>query len=60
MQKQYHKRTTLHSKSSTTKGLLYAPDAEKREKGTLSDQPQLLRVTSTALLCCWGRSRSKT
>jgi hypothetical protein len=39
MQRQYHKRTTLRSKSSTIKGLLYAPDREKREKGTLSDQP---------------------
>ncbi len=59
MQKQYRKRTTLRSESSTIKGLLYAPDPEKREKGTLSDQPRLSRVTSTALLCCWGRSRSK-
>jgi hypothetical protein len=59
MQKQYRKRTTLRSKSSTIKGLLYAPDPEKCKKGTLSDQPRLLRVTSTALLCCWGRSRSK-
>jgi hypothetical protein len=59
MQKQYHKRTILRSESSTIKGLLYAPDPEKCEKGTLSDQPQLSRVTSTVLLCCWGRSRSK-
>ncbi len=59
MQKQYHKRTTLHSESSTIKGLLYAPDPEKHEKGTLSDQPGILRVTSMALLCCWGRSCSK-
>ncbi len=59
MQKQYHKRIIFHSKSSTIKGLLYAPDPDKREKGTLSDQPQLLPVTSTALLCCWGRSPSK-
>ncbi len=51
-----HKRTTLCSKSSTIKGLLYAPDPEQREKGTLSDQPQILCVTSMALLCCWGRS----
>jgi hypothetical protein len=55
MQKQYHKRTTLRSKSSTIKGLLYAPDPEKREKGMLSDQPQLSCITSTVLLCCWGR-----
>jgi hypothetical protein len=51
MQKQYHKRTTLNSKRSTMKGLLYAHDPEKCEKGMLSDQPRLLRVTSTALLC---------
>ncbi len=60
MQRQYHKRTTLRSKSSTIKGLLYAPDPDNHEKGMLSDQPRLSRVTSTALLCCWGRSRSKT
>jgi hypothetical protein len=28
---------------------------EEQKKGTLSDQPQLLRVTSTSLLCHWGR-----
>jgi hypothetical protein len=54
MQKQYHKRTTLRSKSSTIKGLLNARDPEKCEKGMLNDWPQLLRVTSTVLLCCWG------
>ncbi len=59
MQKQYRKRTTLRSKSSTIKGLLYAPDPDKCKKGMLSDQPQLLRVTSMALLCCWGCSCSK-
>ncbi len=59
MQRQYCKRTTLRSKSSTIKGLLYAPDPDNHKKGTLSDQPQLSRVTSTMLLCCWGRSRSK-
>jgi hypothetical protein len=59
MQEQYRKRTTLCSESSTIKGLLYAPDPEKREKGMLSDQPRLSRITSMALLCCWGRSRSK-
>ncbi len=59
MQKQYRKRTTLCSESSTCKGLLYALDPEKREKGMLSDQPQLSRITPTALLCHWGRSRSK-
>ncbi len=59
MQKQYRKRTTLRSKSSTIKGLLYTPDPEKREKEMLSDQPQLSHVTSMALLCHWGHSRSK-
>jgi hypothetical protein len=54
MQRQYRKRTTLRSESSTKKGLLYAPDPDNCEKGTLSDQPQLSRVTSPALLCCWG------
>jgi hypothetical protein len=44
----------FRSKSSTIKGLLYTHDPEKREKGTLSDQPRLSRVTSTALLCHWG------
>jgi hypothetical protein len=58
MQKQYRKRTTLRSESSTIKGLLYTPDPEKREKGMLSDQPRLSHVTSTALLCCWGRNCS--
>jgi hypothetical protein len=59
MQREYRKRTTLCSKSSTIKRLLYAPDPDKCKKGTLSDQPRLSRITSTALLCCWGRSRSK-
>ncbi len=59
VQRQYRKRTTLCSKSSTIKGLLYAPDPDNRKKGTLSDQPQLLCISSTALLCCWGRSHSK-
>jgi hypothetical protein len=54
MQKQYHKRTTLHSERSTIKGLLYAHDPEKCKKGTLSDQPQLSRITSMVLLCRWG------
>ncbi len=45
MLRQYRKRTTLCSKSSTIKGLLYAPDPEKRKKGMLSDQPRLSRVT---------------
>ncbi len=59
MQREYRKRTTLRSKSSTSKELLYAPDPDNRKKGTLSDQPRLSRVSSMALLCCWGRSRSK-
>jgi hypothetical protein len=59
MWREYCKRTTLCSESSTIKGLLYAPDPDNHEKGTLSDQPQLSRVTSTALLCCWGRNCSK-
>jgi hypothetical protein len=59
MRRQYRKKTTLRSKSSTIKRLLYAPDPDNRKKGTLSDQPQLSRITSTALLCCWGRSCSK-
>jgi hypothetical protein len=28
---------------------------EECKKGTLSDQPRLMRITSTALLCCWGQ-----
>ncbi len=59
MQREYRKRTTLRSKSSTSKGLLYAPDPDNRKIETLSDQPRLSRISSTALLCCWGRSRSK-
>ncbi len=59
VQRQYRKRTILHSKSSTIKGLLYTPDPHNRETGMLSDQPWLSRVSSTVLLCCWGRSCSK-
>ncbi len=59
MQREYYKKTTLCSKSSTIKGLLYAPDPDNCEKGTLSDQPRLSRITSMALLCCWGCSCSK-
>jgi hypothetical protein len=59
MQRENRKRTTLRSKSSTSKGLLYAPDPDNHEKGTLRDQPRLWRVSSTVLMCCWGRSRSK-
>jgi hypothetical protein len=39
VQRQYRKRTTLRSKSSTLKGLLDAPEPHNRKKGTLSDQP---------------------
>ena len=59
VQRQYRKQTTLRSKSSTIKGRLYEPDPDNRKKGMLSDQPQLLRISSTALLCCWGCSHSK-
>ncbi len=59
MRREYRKRTTLCSKSSTSKGLLYAPDPDNCKKGTLSDQPRLSRVSSLALLCCWGCSCSK-
>ncbi len=59
VQRQYRKRTSSRSKSSTTKGLLYAPDPYNREKGMLSDQPWLSRISSTAILWCWGRSCSK-
>jgi hypothetical protein len=42
-------------KSSTKKRLLYAPEnPEECKKGTLSDQPRLLHVISTALLSRWG------
>jgi hypothetical protein len=47
MQKQYHRRTTLRTWPW------------KCKKGTLSDWPQLSRVTSTALLCRWGRKSLK-
>ncbi len=46
-------------KGSTGKGLPYAPYPDNCEKGTLSDQPRLSHVSSTALLCCWGHSCSK-
>ena len=43
-------------KSSTIEGLIYAPEnPEEQEKGMLSNRPQLLHVTSTALLSCWGQ-----
>ncbi len=46
--------------SSTKKGLLYVPEnPEECKKGTLSCQPQLLRVTSSSLLSCWGRQSLK-
>jgi hypothetical protein len=59
VQRQYWKRITLCSESSTIIGPLYASDPDNCEKGTLSDQPRLLCVSSTVLLCCWGRSCSK-
>jgi hypothetical protein len=59
VQRQYWKWTTLRSKSTTIKGLLYTPDPDNREKGTLSDGPRLSRISSTVLLCCWGCSHSK-
>jgi hypothetical protein len=54
-------RNRLHyaAKSSTIKGLLFAPDPDNRKKGTLSDRPQLSHVSSTSLLCCWVCSCSK-
>ena len=59
MQREYCKWTTLRSKSSTIKGLLYAPDPDNRKKGTLSDQPRLSPVNIYGASVCWGRSRSK-
>jgi hypothetical protein len=59
VRRQYRKQTTIRSESSTLKGLLDAPEPHNREKGMLSDQPRLSRISSTVLLCCWGRSRSK-
>jgi hypothetical protein len=53
----FYKKATCES--STKKGLLYAPDPEERNKGTLSDQCQLSRVTSMALLCHWGQQSLK-
>jgi hypothetical protein len=44
VQRQYRKQTTLRSKSSTLKGLLYAPEPHNREKGTLSDQPTIAHL----------------
>ena len=47
-------------KSSTIKGLLYAPEnPEELKKGMLSDRPRLLHITSTVLLCRWGRQSLK-
>ncbi len=49
----FYKEATC--KSSTKKGLLYAPEnSEECKKGMLSDQPWLLRITSMVLLSCWG------
>jgi hypothetical protein len=50
----FYKEATC--KSSTKKGLLYAPEnLEECERRTLSDQPQLSHITSTVLLSNWGR-----
>ncbi len=49
----FYKEATC--KSSIIIRLLYAPEnPEERKKGTLSDRPQLSRVTSTVLLSHWG------
>ena len=54
----FYKEATC--KSSTIKGLLYTPEnPEEHKKGTLSDQPQLSRVTSMVLLCRWGQQSLK-
>jgi hypothetical protein len=60
IQRQYHKRTSLHSKSSTIKGLLYAHDPEKCKKGTLSDQPPNYCMSHPRHFCAVGeKSHSK-
>ncbi len=49
----FYKEATC--KSSTIRGLLYAPENPKEcKKGMLSDQPQLLSVTSMVFLSHWG------
>jgi hypothetical protein len=53
----FYKEVTC--KSSTIEGLLYAPDPERCKKGTLIDQPQLSRITSTALMSHWGQQLLK-
>jgi hypothetical protein len=54
----FYKKATC--KSSTKKGLLYAPEnPEERKKGMLTDQPRLLCVTSKVLLSHWGRQSLK-
>jgi hypothetical protein len=53
----FYKEATCES--STIEELLYAPDPEKCKKGTLSDQPRLSCITSTALLCHWGQQLLK-
>jgi hypothetical protein len=59
MQRQYHKMAYFTQQKQYHQWTTLTPDPEKRKKGMLSDQLQLLRVTSTVLLCCWGRSRLK-
>jgi hypothetical protein len=54
----FHKEATC--KSSTVKGLLYAPEnPEERKKGMLSNWPRLSRVSSTALLSHWEQQLLK-
>jgi hypothetical protein len=54
----FYKKATC--KSSTIKGLLYAPEnPEEHEKRMLSDWPRLSLVTLTALLFHWGRQALK-
>jgi hypothetical protein len=54
----FYKEATC--KSSTIKGLLYAPEnPEECKKGMLSDQPRLSRISSTALLSRWGQQLLK-
>ncbi len=50
-----HLRSPAKSTSSVSAWILRSDAmSEEHKKGTLSDQPRLTRVTSTALLCHWG------
>jgi hypothetical protein len=54
----FYKEATC--KSSTIKGLLYAPEnPEERKKWMLSNWPGLLRVSYMALLSHWGQQLLK-